>query len=224
MTPLSLFAQILFLALPDTGWTLVKKTSRLEVSVLAIPGKDVEAFRSRGQDSVPLPVVGETLIDLPGMVSWCPYLAESRILRHLGPDHFLSYQRYDLPWPFTDRDIVVDVDIRRHPERATLEARLKAVSDSSRPPIQGVIRVTDMDGSISVKALGKGAIQGTYSERVDLGGGIPVSLARIFSREMPAKILENLLAECRKPARIQAGAASPLAGWLDSALAGKSPR
>lgn len=210
---------VLGLALPDTGWTLVKKTSRFEVSVLPVPGKDVEAFRSRGSDSIPLPVVGETLIDLPGMVSWCPYLSQSKILRNIGPDHFLVYQRYDLPWPFADRDIVVDVDITRHPRQATIEARLTAVSDNSCPPVADALRLTDMDGAITIRAKGKGAIQGTYSERIDMGGGIPTSLARIFSRDMPAKILGNLLEECRKPERIKAGAASPLVGWLDSALA-----
>jgi hypothetical protein len=212
---------VLSLALPDTGWTLVKKTSRFEVSVLPIPGKDVEAFRSRGSDSIPLPVVGETLIDLPGMIAWCPYLKESKILRTVGPDHFVAYQRYDLPWPFTDRDIVVDVDIRRHPTKALIEAKLNAIADNSCPPVPDVIRLTDMDGSITVRAVGKGAMQGSYAERIDLGGGIPISLARMFSREMPAKILENLLKECRKPERIKAGAASPLVGWLDSALARK---
>lgn len=212
----SCLAFLLAGVLPDSGWTEVKRTGRVVVEIHPVAGSPVDAFRASGVDSVSFAAVAATLLDLPGMVGWCPYLAVSRQVSSPGPDHWVVYQRYDLPWPFADRDIVVDVRLRRDPARGRLRAGLSASSDPSCPPVEGVVRIPAMEGEVTLEDLPDGRAAGTYAERIDLGGSVPSSIARLFSREMPATVLTRLLDECRKPSRLEAGARSEFSRWLDS--------
>lgn len=216
MLAYAILACHLWSALPDTGWTKVRDQGSQRLDVAPVAGSPVEAFRTSGTDSVPFAQVGETLLDIPGMVRWIPYLAESKILRTAGPGHFVVYHRYGLPWPFADRDIVVDVRIRRVPEKALVECSMTGIVDSSRALEPGTVRLSDMDGTISLQALGSGGVRASYAERIDLGGSIPARLARTFSREIPTRVMDNLRKECRTPARVRAGAASPWNAWVDS--------
>jgi len=185
----------------DTSWTLVKTGNGVAVWNRPAPGSSLDAFRGVGRDTVDIDFVETILRDLPGFTRWVPYLAESRVVRHIDADHFLVYQLYALPWPFSDRDIVVEIHVHRDDSLGMVRASMKAAADPAMPPIDGRVRLTDMDGEIQLRRLGPRLTEGQYTERLNLGGSVPSSINHLIAQEIPARILVNLRAECERRKR-----------------------
>lgn len=185
-------------AMEDSGWVLVRRDRAGEVWNRPVPGSGLDAFRAVGMDTVDMDRVESILRDLPGFARWVPYLAESRMLREETRDHFFVYQRYALPWPFSDRDIVVEIHVSRDSAAGVVRSDMRAVDDPSVAVPGGVVRLLDMEGVIELQRLGPALTRGSYTERLDLGGAVPTSINRIIAREIPARILENLRRESRR--------------------------
>lgn len=185
-------------AAPDTSWRLVSRKGTISVYNKSVPGQAMDAFKGVGSGNVPMAVLEKALLDLPGYLTWVPNLKQSRIVKHLSPDSFLAYLRFSVPMPFEDRDILVQVDIARNGPGGRITAAMKAVNDRICPPVKGVVRITKMTGEIMARPLSATVTEGSYSERLDLDGNVPGWVNGIIAKEIPPKILANLMAECQR--------------------------
>ena len=191
-------------AVPDTSWRLVNQKGSISVYNKSVPGQTMDAFKGVGSDNVPMAILESTLLDLPGYLTWVPNLTQSRIVKQLSPDSFLAYLRFTIPMPFEDRDILVQVDIDRNGGGGKMTAAMKAASSPICPPIKGVVRITKMTGEIMARPVSPTVTEGSYSERLDLDGNVPGWVNGIIAKEIPPKILANLLKECHRRMKLAA--------------------
>jgi len=185
---------------PNEGWTLGKQSKGIRLYTHPVPGMSIDEFRGLGKDGIRIDVVYQVLTDLPAYKDWVDYLAASSIVRHDTPDEYIVYHHYDLPWPFSDRDILVRVTLQRDYDHGMLSAKMRAVPDTVLVPVcEGCVRIPFMDGDIHMRYVTRDSTEGYFTERLDLGGSMPQWLNEMIGSELPFVVLSKLRVECRKP-------------------------
>jgi hypothetical protein len=181
----------------DQEWKLVTENNNIRIFVRS-EKDDIKEFKGEGQDSIPFEVVSLVLLDITRYSEWINYIKESRIIRQTHDDHMIVYQLFDFPWPFNDRDIVVDVDITRDYRAGKFTAKMQALVDTDVPVKKEAVRIINMSGEVSVLYIDGNHTQGSFSEKIDYGGSIPRWLSNMLNKKIPYHVLKALKDESLK--------------------------
>jgi hypothetical protein len=131
------------------------------------PGIELAA---EGKLDAPPERVRRVLIDYPSHHSWQQRLKETRVLTH-GDASLDVYERLDLP-VLDDRDFTLHVTWGKDAE--ILWMRFAAADAQGPGPVDGVVRVTDQEGSWRLEPADGGlATLAVYRFYMDLAGSVP---------------------------------------------------
>ncbi|MCB9054088.1 MAG: hypothetical protein H6556_32195 [Lewinellaceae bacterium] len=98
----------------------------------------------------------------PGKVEkWMKAVGEVKAIEGKGTPQWVSYIRYDVPWPLNDQDCLMRYQLLREGNRASVYFR--SVADSRMPPKDGIKRLEGIQGLWRLQALGNGQTRVTYS-------------------------------------------------------------
>ena len=102
------------------------------------------------------------LIQHPDKVKkWMKAVGEVKALEGQGTPQWLSYIRYDVPWPLNDQDCLMRYQLIREGGRTLVYFR--SVADSRVPAKDGVKRLEGIQGLWRLQALGDGQTKVSYS-------------------------------------------------------------
>jgi hypothetical protein len=182
----------------------------------AIPGSRIQEVRSTIVLPARIEVVGAVLRDVEGLARPGADCSEARYLERLDRDRYAIYVAYDLTWPVSNRDAVIQVRNRYDLDRGRVISRLRAVSDPRVPPRKGFTRITDLTAEFVVEYITREKTAVIYTSRTDPGGSIPTWLVNRGNKSTLRQSARDLREAVKKPEYLRKGAASP-----DGALAAK---
>lgn len=99
----------------------------------------------------------------------------------------------DFPWPFTDREALVDVRIAQDSKTAKVRIDSSESPNAANYPVKNCcLRMPMVQGYWSFKPLANGMVEVTMSGHADPGGRIPATAVNFLIQEHPYNTLKGL--------------------------------
>ena len=186
------------LARPEPGWTLVTTEDGIEVTAREVPGRGFPTFRGVGVIYSDIYQVLAVMADTRRHCEWMDRCAAAKQLRKISEREYIVYSRTDVPWPIADRDAVFHsvalVDVKRR----NVEIRFTAVTHPSMPPVDGVVRMTDLRGHYKMQALAIDRTRVEFQVDADPKGLLPKWLAKMATRRLPLYTIRDMRKQVNK--------------------------
>ena len=171
-------------------WVLQKDKSGIQLFTSAVAGSPFEAVRASVVIEASIDKVTEVFGDGEGCPSWREMCKVSKILKKESEEEQVIYMVLDLPWPISDRDMVMRSSSQVNEESQT--ATFQFTSASSEYPEQDYVRAQST-GMYSFKVLEPGRVELVYEVHVDLGGDLSPGMINSRLADSTYDDIKNLL-------------------------------
>ncbi len=174
-------------------WRKLYSKEGVTVSAKDRPGSDLPILRGVCILPTNLYLLLAIVDDVPRHTQWVYRLETSKMLWRPDPWHARVYVRFNFPWPTSDRDAVVKIEIKRRwfPHHEVAIRFVDAV-DKQMPPIDGVVRVPRTIGFTRLRWLGPNRTHIIYQIDTDPSGRLPRWLVRWISESLPLRMMRGL--------------------------------
>ena len=142
--------------------------------------------------------VYHVLYDNTRKIEWVPRLKESHLVKKFQKGEYITYSRYNSPWPFADRSALVKIVDSYNPQSKSLHSFVVSTDYSSLPPKSDEVRIYTK-GFITLKELDGG--KKCSAEMIlinDFKGNIPIWLINFVQKNWPAKMFTRLKKQLKK--------------------------
>jgi hypothetical protein len=139
--------------------------------------------------------IEDFFLDFPGYVNWQYNTVVSRLLKKVGHSEFLYYTVIDAPWPITDRDMVVVLNVNRSDNELTITANSAA---NKIPRNKEFIRVPSSHSTYVFRKKNKNQVTVSYAMQIDPGGSVPVWLVNLVCAQAPYLSFKKMKAQVSK--------------------------
>lgn len=112
------------------------------------------------------------ILDVPNHKNWVYGIQETRLLKKVNDNTIIYYNVADLPWPVSDRDMVLQLTVSKDPNTQYTSIRSKSLQDYL-PHQKGKIRVPYSTASWKIVPLTEKSILAEYTFSVNPGGSLP---------------------------------------------------
>lgn len=174
-----------------TSWHLVKESAGIEVYTAQVPSSGRKYIKVSADLEGTLEGVKNLFRDIDRQSSWVYNTRRAYLVAQTDAGHLLYYNHTRLPWPASDRDVVIRMQLEEDPTRHNLVIIQEAVR-SAIPAVKGIIRVTHLKGYWQFREQSKGELQVVYYLDVDPGGSIPAWVVNLFIAKGPYETFVKL--------------------------------
>ncbi|MCX4240411.1 START domain-containing protein [Paraliomyxa miuraensis] len=179
----------------ETGWSPVTDEEGVVVTSRPSERSPLPIFRGVGQVDAPLVEVLAVVTDAERHREWVFSCSDSSLVEQTSESTGIVYNRTDTPWPVPDRDVVLDSRIELVDGEREVIVRFSATAHPARPPTDGVVRMTYLEGHYHLWAEDAAHTRVEYQVDSDPGGSLPTWLATRGTRDMPVETLRALRAQ-----------------------------
>ena len=138
------------------------------------------------------------LDDVANQKNWLYNITESKRLKTISKTEGVNYFVQTVPWPVTDRDMIVKYKLSQDQKTKVVLIEMSGVKDYIAEK-EGKVRVPSMVGKWEFTPLGKGIIKVVYQMHSETGGSVPASIANASCVDIPFNTLKNMKKEIEKP-------------------------
>lgn len=183
----------------DNSWVLIAETEGIKVYHREVPGSQLLAFKGVKVIPASISKVAEVLFDedIESKKEWIDMIIDFKILEK-SDFRWVTYSSYDLPWPFSDRDYVVESLSRVDQKSRELIVSLRSIAHDKAPPSVGV-RAILMESTYRLIALPDGSTETIVEVHTDPGGNLPQWLINTIQKSWPAMTLKKMEAQALRP-------------------------
>ena len=96
---------------PNKGWEKISDEDGVLVHARDVEGSPILEFRGEGLVNASIAKILSVVLDQDRNMEWTSMMLEARYIKQLGPSKWQVYQRYDGPFPTSDRDFVMDLEV-----------------------------------------------------------------------------------------------------------------
>lgn len=198
-----LLSVALLVAVPALAgdWELTKENGDIRVYTRSIEGSDYREFKGELRLSkIGANQVLGLLDDTQACPEWMYNCLAPKLLAKPSELERYTYMRNDLPWPFSDRELLVYSKIARDPQSGVIsvsmdgvaEAQLPALAQENMPKMKKkYARPNSLSGVWQLTPEGE-ALHVVYRLHIDLGGSPSASLANMQIADTPLHTLGKL--------------------------------
>jgi ribosome-associated toxin RatA of RatAB toxin-antitoxin module len=123
---------------------------------------------------------------------WIPYVSELKVIEHSNQsDKFIIYMRLDLPFPLSDRDLVVEGKLSKIGNDKII-FKNKSITDARVPVKSNAVRINHYEGDWIFQRLNAQQVKVTTSGFADPSGSIPISFVNSFVQQQPYQMLQKM--------------------------------
>lgn len=184
----------------DDVWRLVSDKNGIQVYMKHDDEARIKTFRGVTRFTLDsLGPLSGVLNDTANMQRWMHFVSGASEIRRT--DYLNRVYRFttDLPWPVSDREAVVDLQIRQDPTSRGVTVHV-INAPHLLPANDDYIRFPEMNGRFSFIPTGKPKeIEVTYELILDPGGYIPAFLANFILKDTPYYTLQRLRGVVTRP-------------------------
>lgn len=186
-------------------WKLRIERNGVKVFNRVVDGSPIREFMGRCVVDAGLYTVGMVMLDFPTYPEW---VASCKDLRSLTCRDALNCDLYyvmDLPWPVSNRDVILRANATVYPAENVIRVNCEAIPDDSRVPVpKGYVRLKAMYVKWILKQLPDGKTDVTFLSWSEPGGLITPFIANMATTDFPFKSLVNLTKMVKLPRYVEA--------------------
>ncbi|MBF0441611.1 MAG: hypothetical protein HQK54_06875 [Oligoflexales bacterium] len=201
-------------ASPKTSWETISNSDGIIVSRRIHPGTDMQEMKGVGKINVKLPKMIALLSDSNSMPYWIEGCIKSKLLkRNFTEDSFdMEINEYvqtlwgenELPWPFQNRDYVLEAKLSFVPpaegKKESLIITSTAIRSDEVPKNEKLVRIEKMRVEFIISPTDdQDVLEMQFLVLLDPGGHIPTWLSDLVARHMPLKTFQKIRKLVEKP-------------------------
>jgi hypothetical protein len=172
-------------------WKFVKEKDGIKLYTKQEKNSSLKSFRAEA-------IMRTDIEKISGLIGnplnhdwWGTDVSLVKVLEYEKEKHIRYYVVYDVPWPFTDRDMASDVVISKDTAtgvRIVFSRPLPGVV----PQKPGLIRITNFWQKWTLRPLNNGTVGVTLEGFVDPAGKVPAWLYNLVIIDSPLKLMREV--------------------------------
>jgi hypothetical protein len=171
------------------------KTYRREVT-----GTSMLAFRGEGTVDLHIARLMKIFLDTEHATEWTDMLVESKVVGRISSTAKLIYQKYDLAFPASDRDYVMELRYEIDAANKIVAARYRSVEDPRAPENDCCVRAQTLSTYWKFTAVpGENKTRAEVEVLTDPKGMLPSFVVNMIQKDWPRKSINALKARAEKP-------------------------
>ena len=133
----------------------------------------------------------KVMMDAGSNKEWVFNTANSYIIKRISPFESISYTETNVPWPASNRDIPLHMQLIPDAKANTLKIIANGLPNAI-PHKQGIVRIPYFNSRWDVKFDGKNTLNIVYYLEMDSGGAVPAWLVNMFIAKGPYETFSGL--------------------------------
>jgi hypothetical protein len=125
-------------------------------------------------------------------------VAQAYVVKRISDREFYYYNETEMPWPVSNRDLVMHMVFQMNPATRTLTIR-GTNAPGILPEKQGIVRVPLWRSQWIVKELSPNRLRIDYIFQVDPGGGLPIWLVNSLAATGPYQSFSTMEELLKRP-------------------------
>jgi hypothetical protein len=135
--------------------------------------------------------------DVNNHKNWVYSTKQSYLVKQVNSNEILYYTETSLPWPLSNRDVIIKMDIARDSVANTETVNTKNVNGILAEK-SGLVRVAELSTLWQVKSAGDNKISILYYFTTDPSGSLPAWMVNSFATKGPYETFTSLAALLKK--------------------------
>jgi len=186
------------------AWELDINKKGIKVFKRKVAGSPIKEFKAICIIDSSIYVIGKIMMDFTSYPEWVDSCIEVKKLSCKNPLHCKIYYAIDLPWPFSDRDTVLDATAQLYLSKGLILANIKSVKNPKIKFPSNRFRLKTMRINWVLKEIAPGKTSIIFTSWADPAGHISAPIANFASGKIPYKTLLGLMKMAKNPVYIQA--------------------
>lgn len=181
-------------------WTFVKERDGIKIYTRKEANSALKSFRGVTDLHTDMEKVCSLLGNAKNFDWWDKDITDIKVLNYELGKYIQYYLVYDVPWPLSDRDLVVDARITVDPVTGAETIMAKPLPNVV-PEKPDLVRIKKYWQKWTVQTVSPGLVHITLEGFVDPGGSVPAWLYNMVITETPLKVIR----EVRKRVEVKPG-------------------
>ena len=156
-----------------TPWTMEQDEGSIQIYTRDVTDSPFLEVKATALINAPIARVAAVMGDGEGCSEWRSMCKSSELLGSASDTERTVYMVLDLPWPISDRDMVIHsiIDIDIAAETVTVQLQSASEQHQGKDYVRAIT-----NGQYQIKALGEDKVELTYIMHTDLGGDLSADL------------------------------------------------
>lgn len=177
-------------AVAETAWQLAAEEEGIRVETREVASSPVKQFRASARIEASLGAVLGVMLDSAACAEWVYRCEDARVLKHDGFGDSIVYRKINLPWPVSDRDIVMHKIVTNDPGTGAVTIQNTSVPDFL--PRTRYVRIEVSESTYRLLPNADGTVQLTWTQLSDPAGSLPKALVNTMIVTSPLSTLKSL--------------------------------
>lgn len=174
------------------SWEKIYTQDNITVYSQKVPDSEIVALKAVGILKAPIDQVMEVLRKVEISKEWVPHIDKKFAVQEFSDTESITYSVNMLPWPFTDRSLLLYNKLRFDKEHNQIVVDVQSVDPEKLPIKEDNVRAKMHCGQMIIRPAGKTQTDMQLVVFVDPRGYIPAWLVNISQRSLPYDFLKAL--------------------------------
>jgi len=185
-----LFALIAYSASAGSRWVLKKESEGIKIYTRDATG-GVQMLKAEFTANGSPAQIMAFLLDIPAQKDWVYSTKSSVVLKRINARELIYYSEKSMPWPVTNRDAIMHLQIQQDPQTGIIKVAAYSVSDYM-PAKKGIVRVPSSTVNWTITPTGNNTMSIHYEAMVDAGGSVPAWVVNMFITKGPLETFKKM--------------------------------
>ncbi len=172
-------------------WRLLKEKNGIQVYVTDKDSANVQSIKTVAQINGTYQKIISLFLDVDKQTQWVYATKQAFVIEKMSENELLYYVETSLPWPVSNRDAAIRMNIRQNTAGDVL--RITTIGEPARYPQQkGKVRIPYFNGDWQIKEVGDNKLRIEYLLSIDSGANIPPKILNLFIAKGPIETFTKL--------------------------------
>lgn len=174
------------------GWLVIAVKDGFTIYTKKSKKSKIRSMRIQGVVNAKINKITSILRDVPSAKSWVPNLINRSYVDQVSDTEVILYDITDMPWPVTDRDMVVHHKLKLSDDKKSIVLYFKSIVDKRMGASSDYVRAKIHYGTVEFSPIKNEKTKVEMIMLVDPMGAIPTWAVNVLQVSMPYDFLMSL--------------------------------
>lgn len=176
----------------NADWTYVNKLKGISSFQKNITDTTAKAYKGVCVINSPIKTIFSIISDVKNHNKWVKFCESSQMVEQISPSNSTQYYRFDIPWPFSNRDMVINSTTDINWEQGKVIITSVASNQSDIPEDETFIRVVKSKQEWVLEQINPTSTKVTFTSYTPLTTSDSSLLKEMAATTIPFSTLEQL--------------------------------